>query len=64
MQRIVNDPNLAVCPSFEGPEWEVMKQLAVNAHQGDVPLTLADAAQQMKDIWSRENQRKIAAWED
>ena len=36
----------------------------VNSHQGDQPLTLEEAAQQMKDAWSLENQRKIAAWND
>ena len=34
----------------------------IDAHQGDQPLTAEDAAQQMKDTWARENQRKIAAW--
>ena len=34
----------------------------VNAHQGDPPLTLDDAAQQLKDTWARENQRKTDAW--
>ena len=64
MPRIVDDPNRAICPSFEDPEWEFLRQSAVNAHQGDQPLTLAEAAQQMKDAWSRENQRKITAWDD
>ena len=36
----------------------------VNSHQGDQPLTLEEAAQQMKDAWSLENQRKIATWND
>ena len=62
MQRIADDPNRAVCPSFEAPEWEFLRQSVVNAHQGDQPLTLADAAQQMKDAWALENQHKIAAW--
>jgi hypothetical protein len=64
MPRIVDDPNWAICPSFDDPEWEFLRQSAVNAHQGNQPLTLAEAAQQMKDAWSRENQRKIAAWND
>ncbi|KAN0136318.1 hypothetical protein V8E53_005923 [Lactarius tabidus] len=64
MPRIVDDPNWAVCLSFEDPEWEFLRQSTVNAHQGDQPLTLAEAAQQMKDAWSRENQHKTAAWND
>ena len=34
----------------------------VNAHQGDPPLTLDGAAQQLKDTWARENLRKVDAW--
>ena len=34
----------------------------VNAHQGAHPLTLEEAAQQMKDAWARENQRKVNTW--
>ena len=34
----------------------------VDAHQGDPPLTLDDAAQRLKDTWARENQRKTDAW--
>ena len=34
----------------------------VNAHQGDQPPTPEEAAQQMKDAWARENQRKVDAW--
>ena len=34
----------------------------VNAHQGQPPLTLDGAAQQLKDAWARENQRKVDAW--
>ena len=37
MPRIVDDPTRAVCPSFEDPEWEFLRQSAVNAHQGDHP---------------------------
>jgi hypothetical protein len=64
MPCIMNDPTQAICPSFEDPKWEFLRQSAVNAHQGDQPLTLDEAAQQMKDAWSRENQHKITAWDD
>jgi hypothetical protein len=64
MPHIMNDPMQAICPSFEDPEWEFLRQSAVNAHQGDQPLTLDEAAQQMKDAWSCENQCKITAWDD
>ena len=64
MPSIADDPNRAVCPSFEDPEWEFLRRSVVNSHQGDQPLTLEEAAQQMKDAWSLENQRKIAAWND
>ena len=62
MPRIVYDPTHAVCPSFEDPEWEFLRQSMVNAHPGVDPLTMEEAAQQMKDAWARENQRKVDAW--
>ena len=62
MLRIVDDPTRAICLSFEDPEWEFLRQSMVNAHQGAHPLTLEEAAQQMKDAWARENQRKVNAW--
>ena len=62
MPRITEDPTRATCPSFEDPEWEFLRQSMVDAYHGDQPFTLEDAAQQMKDTWARENERKIAAW--
>ena len=62
MPRIEVDPTRAICPSFEDPEWEFLRQSMVDAHQGDPPLTLDDAAQRLKDMWARENQRKVDAW--
>ena len=62
MPQIEVDPTRAICPSFKDPEWEFLRQLMVNAHQGDPPLTLDDAAQRLKDTWARENQRKTDAW--
>ena len=35
----------------------------IGAHQGDQPLTPEDAAQQMKNAWTRENEISIAAWD-
>ena len=62
MPRIINDPTRAICPSFEDPEWEFLRQSMVEAHQGDPPLTEDEAAQRMKEAWTHENQRKVAAW--
>ena len=33
----------------------------VDAHQGDPALTMDEAAQRMKEVWARENQRKVNA---
>jgi hypothetical protein len=64
MPCIMNNPTQAICPSFEDPKWEFLRQSVVNAHQGDQPLTLDKAAQQMKDAWSHENQCKITMWDN
>ena len=34
----------------------------IDAHTGDVPLTVEEATQCMKEAWTWENDRKIAAW--
>ena len=62
MPRITVDPTRAVCPSFEDPEWEFLRQSMVGAHQGNQPLTTDAATLQMKEAWTRENERKVAAW--
>jgi hypothetical protein len=64
MLCIVDDPMQAVCLSFEDPEWEFLRLSVVNTHQGNQPLSLAKAAQQMKDACSHENQHKIIMWND
>ncbi|KAH9011412.1 hypothetical protein EDB83DRAFT_2192879, partial [Lactarius deliciosus] len=62
MPRINADPNQAVCPSFESDGWEFLRQSMIDAHQGLLPLTGNEAAQQMKEAWARENANKIIAW--
>src|ERR1700761_1957027 len=59
MARITEDPSQATCPSFEDPSWGFLRQSMIAAHQGAQPLTDADAAQQMKETWVRENERKV-----
>jgi hypothetical protein len=34
----------------------------IDAHISDVPLTIDEATQRMKEAWTRENDRKLAAW--
>ncbi|KAH9016092.1 hypothetical protein EDB85DRAFT_1875347 [Lactarius pseudohatsudake] len=67
MPRILEDPTRAVCqavcPSFESAEWDFLRQLMVDAHQGVIPLTPEEATQKLKDTWARENGAKVAAWD-
>ena len=62
MPRILEDPTRAICPNFEGAEWEFLRQPLIDAHLGDQPLTLDEVTQRMKAAWSRENDRRIIAW--
>ena len=62
MPRIEIDLTRAICPGFEDPEWEFLRESMVNAHQGDPSLTLDGVAQQLKDAWACENQCKVDAW--
>ena len=34
----------------------------IDAHVGDVPLTVEEATHRMKEAWARENDRKVIAW--
>ena len=62
MPRIVNDPTQAICPEFEGPAWNFMRQSIINMHQGPQPLTAEEATQQLTDAWALDNATKLAAW--
>jgi hypothetical protein len=62
MPRITDDPTKAIRPDFEAPEWNLVRQSLINAHQDQPPLTAEDASQQLKDTWARGNEEKIVAW--
>ena len=62
MPRIIEDPTKAVCPNFEHAEWDFCRQPMIEAHMGDHPLTMEEAAQRMKDAWTRVNDLKVTAW--
>ncbi|KAF8265986.1 hypothetical protein EI94DRAFT_1803712 [Lactarius quietus] len=62
MQCIVNNPTCAICPSFEDTGWEFLRLSMVNAHPGPQPLTTKEAAQQIKEVWMRENTIKVSLW--
>ena len=62
MPRITEDPTQAVCPSFEGTDWDILLQPMIDAHIGDVPLTVEEASQHLKVAWARENDRRVGAW--
>ncbi|KAF8259773.1 hypothetical protein EI94DRAFT_1706846 [Lactarius quietus] len=62
MPRIVEDPTWAICPNFDGLEWEFFRQSAITAHQGDQPLTPEEAVQCLKEAWTCENEHLVVAW--
>jgi hypothetical protein len=67
MSRITDDPTMAICPSFEDPEWDFLRQLMINPHQWPPPgppLTIEEAPQRMKDAWTQENNVRVAAWNE
>ncbi|KAI9441551.1 hypothetical protein H4582DRAFT_1810456 [Lactarius indigo] len=62
MPRILDDPTKTVCPVFEGPEWEFLRQCIINAHPGANPLTAEEAARQLRGAWTKDNDARVAAW--
>jgi hypothetical protein len=64
MPQILEDLTQAICPTFEGEEWDFLRQPMIDVHRGDQPLTVDEATQRMKEAWTRENNRKVAAWNE
>ena len=64
MLRIIEDPTWAICPTFESEDWDFLRQSMIDAHRGDHPLTVDEATQRMKEAWTRENNRKVTAWNE
>ena len=62
MPRILNDPTQVVCPNFEGPEWAFLRQCIIDSHSGEIPLTAEEAARQMKEAWTQDNDARVATW--
>ena len=62
MPIIDNDPNLVVCPAFEGEFWAPMRQSMIDTHQGPQPLTNEGAVQRLKETWGLDNDGRIAVW--
>lgn len=62
MPRILHDPTHSVSPNFEGPEWEYLRQCIIDAHPGNIPLTAKEAARQMREAWTQDNNARVAAW--
>jgi hypothetical protein len=64
MPRILEDLTRAICPSFEGEDWDFLRQPMIDAHVGDQPLSAEEATQRMREAWTRQNKCKVAAWNE
>lgn len=62
MPRIINNPTQAICPSFESPLWDFVRQALIDTHKGAQPLTAEEATQIIKDAWTWENNDQISTW--
>jgi hypothetical protein len=62
MPPIIKDPTQAICPNFEGPEWTFLRQCIIGSHPGKIPLTTEEAARQMREAWTQDNDARITAW--
>ncbi|KAH9021352.1 hypothetical protein EDB85DRAFT_1871917 [Lactarius pseudohatsudake] len=64
MPCILDDPSRALCPNFEGDDWNFLRQTMIEAHPGIDPLTEEGATQRLREAWNREHDRKVAAWNE
>ncbi|KAH9024264.1 hypothetical protein EDB85DRAFT_1870190 [Lactarius pseudohatsudake] len=62
MPRILQDPARERCPNFAGHKWNFLRQTMIDAHQGADPLTEDEAAQRLRETWTRENDNQRDAW--
>jgi hypothetical protein len=62
MPRLVSDLAQEVCPLYGEQQWDLVRQMIINGHQGAQPLTPEDAAQHLKDAWTRDRDIRVVAW--
>ena len=62
MPRLVTDPAQEICPPYGDQQWEIVRQMIINGHQGALPLTPEEAAQHLKDAWTRDRDIRAIAW--
>ena len=54
MLCILKDLTQAVCPSFEGADWDLLRQSLIDAHCDNQPFTPNEVMQYMKDTWGQQ----------
>lgn len=62
MPRLILDPNQEICPPYGEQQWELVRQMIINGHQGPQPLTPEEAAQHLEDAWTRDRDIRAIAW--
>ena len=62
MPRIAIDPAKEICPAYEDQQWNFVRQSIIGAHQGEQPMTPEEALQRLKDVWARDRDIRLDAW--
>lgn len=62
MPCIAIDPSQEECPPYETQQWDYLRQVIIDAHQGPQPLTPEEAIQRLKDAWTWDHDTRMAAW--
>jgi hypothetical protein len=62
MPRIAIDPAKEICPAYEDQQWDFVRQSIIGAHQGEQPMTPEEALQRLKDVWARDRDIRLDAW--
>ena len=64
MPCIIHDPNTDECPAYNDVEFEVVREMIIAGHRGQIALTNEEAVEKLKTAWQRAQERKVALWNE
>src|SRR5260221_1886998 len=66
MPRITRDPTSDECPSYDGEDYDAVRQMIIAGHQGPggVALTNEEAVERLKAAWQGAQDKKVGLWND
>src|SRR5258707_2945646 len=64
MPRITRDPTKDECLSYDDDNHAAFREMAIAAHQDQVPLTQEEAVTNLKATWQTAHDSKVTQWNE